>query len=127
MGSAVPMIYLLTVALEGLQTCVIMVTNPWKVSITSTRIGNSCSLDALPTFGSGMGSRVTKKLKGATTLGVTTKAGVAAPNPLVDVNTSLRITSGLHTLSGSSSIWKRQLGTANSKYVCMLLTFFAMS
>jgi hypothetical protein len=28
---------------------------------------NSCSLDALPTFGSGIGSRVTRKLKGATT------------------------------------------------------------
>jgi hypothetical protein len=27
----------------------------------------SCSLDALPTFGSGMGLRVTRKLKGATT------------------------------------------------------------
>jgi hypothetical protein len=61
------MICLLTMTLQGLQPCVMMVTNQCNVSITSTRIGNSCSLDAQPTFGSGMGSRVTKKLKGATT------------------------------------------------------------
>jgi hypothetical protein len=38
-----------------------------KSEITSTRIGIFCSLDTLHTLGSGMGSRVMKKLKGATT------------------------------------------------------------
>ncbi len=85
----------------------------WKVSITSTRIGNSSSLDALPTFESRMGLRVTRRTKRATTWGAMIKAGVAASNPLVDVNTSLHITSVLRTLSGSSSVWKKQLGTAN--------------
>ncbi len=97
------------------------------MSITSTRVGNSYSLDALPTFGSGMGSRVMKELKRETTWGATAKAGVAAPNPLVDMNTSLHITSRLRTLSGSSFVLKRWLGTANSRYVRMLLIFFAMS
>jgi hypothetical protein len=99
---------------------------PWKMSITSTRIGNSRFLDALPTFRSGKGSRVTRKLKGATTWGATMKAGVAALNPLVDANNSLHITSGSRTLSGSSSVRKRQLGTANSRYVHILLIFIAV-
>jgi hypothetical protein len=44
-----------------------------------------------------MGLRVTRKLKRAMTKEATTKAGVAALNPLVDVSTSLCITSGLRT------------------------------
>jgi hypothetical protein len=51
------------------------------------------------------------------------KAGVAASNPLVDVNASSGITSELRTLSGSSSIQKRQLGTTDSRYVHILLIF----
>ncbi len=54
------------------------------------------------------------------------KAGVAALNPLVDANASLHITSGLRTLSGSSSVQKRQLGTVNSRYVHILLFFIAV-
>jgi hypothetical protein len=83
-------------------------------------IGSHCSLDAPPAFGSGMGSRVTRKLKKVTTKGASTKAGVAALNPLVDANISLCITSGLRTSSGSSSVWKRRLGTANLMYVRVL-------
>ncbi len=107
------MIYLLTMTLEGLRPCVMKVMMPWKVSITSKRIGNSHSLDALPTFESGMGLRVMKRTKRVTTWRAMMKAGVAASNPLVDVNTSSCITSGLHTSSDSSSVQKRQLGTAN--------------
>jgi hypothetical protein len=80
-------------------------------------ISSHCSLDALPTFGSGMGSRITRKLERVTTKGATTKAGVAASNPLVDTNTSLRMTSRSCTSSGSSSAGNRWLGTANSRYV----------
>ncbi len=48
-----------------------------------------------PTYiGSGMGSRVMRRTKRATTWGATMEAGVAASNPLVDPNTSSRITSG---------------------------------
>ncbi len=54
------------------------------------------------------------------------KARVAALNPQVDTNTSLRITSGLRTLSGFSSFQKRQLGTANLRYVHILLIFIAV-
>jgi hypothetical protein len=46
------------------------------------------SLDALPTFGSGMGLMVKRRMKRATTWGATMEAGVAASNPLVDVNIS---------------------------------------
>ncbi len=58
------------------------------------RTGNSRSLDPLPTSGSGMGSRVMRRTKRATMWGATMEAGVAASNPLVEVNTSLHITSG---------------------------------
>jgi hypothetical protein len=54
------------------------------------------------------------------------KAGVAALNPLVDGNTSSHITSELRTPSGSSSIRKRQLGTADSRYVHILLIFIVV-
>jgi hypothetical protein len=93
----------------------------YKVSITSTSIGSHRSLDPLPTFGSGMGLRVTRRTKRAMT-----KAGVVATNPMADVSTSSHITSGLGTLSGSNSVRKRRLVTANSRYVRMQLFFIAL-
>ncbi len=68
-----------------------------------------------------MGSRVTRKMKGARK-----KAGVAAPNPMVDMNTSLHITSGLRMLGGSCSFQTRRLDTANLRYVRMLLFFIGL-
>jgi hypothetical protein len=43
-----------------------------------------------------------------------------------DANTSSCIISGLRTLSGSSSVRKRHLGTANLRYVHILLIFIAV-
>ncbi len=57
------------------------------------RTVNSCSLYPLPTFGSGMRSRVMRRTKRVTTWGATMEAGVVASNPQVDANTSLHITS----------------------------------
>ncbi len=74
-----------------------------------------------PTFVLEMGLRVTRKMKGAMT-----KAGVAALNPMADVNTSSRITSGSRMLSGSCSIQTRRLGTTNTRYVRVLLFFIAL-
>jgi hypothetical protein len=85
---------LLAVTLEGLQLYVIKVLMPWKVSITSMRTGNYHSLNSLPTFGSGMWLRVMRRTKRATTWGATMETGVVVSNPLVDANTSSRITSG---------------------------------
>ena len=118
--SAVHIICLLTMTLEGLRPSVLMGMMPYKVSITSMSIGSHRLLDALPTFGSGMGMRVTRRTRRAIT-----KAGVVVMKPKADASTSLHITSGLHTLSGSNSIWKRHLDTANLRYVHMQLFFIA--
>jgi hypothetical protein len=76
-----------------------------------------------PTYihGSDMGLRGTRKMKGATM-----KTGVVASNPMANGNTTLHITSELHMPSGSCSIQMRQLGSANLRYVCMLLFFIAL-
>jgi hypothetical protein len=111
---------LLNVTLIGLRPSVMMGMMSYKVSITSTRIGSHRLLDAPPIFGSGMGLRVTRRTKRAMT-----KAGVVATNPKAGASTSLHITSGLPTLNGSNSVQKRQLGTTNSRYVCMQLFFIA--
>jgi hypothetical protein len=116
MCSAAPISCLLAVTLKGLRPCVLplqelAVIGPWMPHL---------HLDQ------DTGSRVTRKLERGTKKGPTIKAEVAASNPLVDANTSLGITSGLCTLSGSSSIQKRHLGTANLRYVQMLLIFIAL-